>query len=552
MTLLKERFRSSKWEYAIPSMFSFLLILLCILTSQRKYFWNDELLSLYLINDRSFSHMMAALSDTINNAPPLYFVLGWIWSKAFTSSELSLRLFSCLGICLSQTIVWLTLRSPYGFWPASFGTVIGFLSSALITQNSEARFYGLFMAACSLGLLQFVILCKRGQYSNQTLLANILTHIIIIQIHIYGFIYSGIILFALMVRDRYFNVFRLRVYGSFILAWLSFIPFIPSFLRQAELGKPHSWIPVPDLKTLIVVYYDLLFCPKPRAVFLLLLIGILLTKILVSYSKKRRFQDYSLNQENLDFDFRKIENLATTNTSLLILAGCLLIVPILTWLISHTMQSIFLERYMLPTQIGWSILLTSLIHYSTLSIPLLDQTHSRSSRFKALLGRKRNLILAILISIIISSPIYSIPSAERLPGSNDSKYGQSDLPIVVESSHIFLRRFHYSPQSHRYFFILDSQLAFEKTRGLFSIGEYKTMDALKRNYSDVFRGNIIQNQDFLNIYDRFFVLNVESDHYPKWYEKVIKASPGYNVKRLGMIEEGISLLFVEKSGTGSA
>src|SRR5215469_4621285 len=96
--LVKEREASSlsKWEFAIPALAVVSLIVSCIIISAKAYFWLDELFSYYLLADHSFRHMMVAFGDKFTNVPPLYFMLGWLWARAFGVTELSLRLFSSL------------------------------------------------------------------------------------------------------------------------------------------------------------------------------------------------------------------------------------------------------------------------------------------------------------------------------------------------------------------------------------------------------------------------------------------------------------------------
>ena len=99
--ILKQRY----WEYLIPGIAVASLLISCIIVSSKKFFWNDELLSFYLLNDRSLSHMLVAWSDKFNQAPPLYFSLGWLWDKVFGSTELSLRLFSSVSLSISCIVV---------------------------------------------------------------------------------------------------------------------------------------------------------------------------------------------------------------------------------------------------------------------------------------------------------------------------------------------------------------------------------------------------------------------------------------------------------------
>src|SRR6478672_13132882 len=98
MGIKKSELKQQYWEYLIPVFAVTSLLISCVIVSSKKFFWNDELLSFYLLNDRSLPHMLVAWSDKFNQAPPFYFIIGWLWDKVFGSTELSLRLFSSLSI----------------------------------------------------------------------------------------------------------------------------------------------------------------------------------------------------------------------------------------------------------------------------------------------------------------------------------------------------------------------------------------------------------------------------------------------------------------------
>jgi hypothetical protein len=100
--------------------------------------------------------MMVAFGNKFTNIPPLYFILGWLWARAFRVTELSLRLFSSLGMSIACVIMWIKLRLNYPFWPTVIGTLDPFcLSDLVLTYNVEASMYRPFPVACSLGVLEF-------------------------------------------------------------------------------------------------------------------------------------------------------------------------------------------------------------------------------------------------------------------------------------------------------------------------------------------------------------------------------------------------------------
>jgi hypothetical protein len=160
-----------------------------------------------------------------------------------------------------------------------------------------------------------------------------------------------------------------------------------------------------------------------------------------------------------------------------------------------------------------------------------------------------------LTIILLTHPItyaWSFPN-EAFPGIDDAKYGYRDLPIVTTFSHDFMKRFHYSRERKRYFFVLDWEAALDPRSGLFSPQEYKAMDALRRDYRRVYRDHIVQLSDFLTRRDRFLVLadrnrptcTPQDFHCPRWLEMRIENNPAYKVTALGAVD-GRRLLLVQK------
>ena len=75
MALVNKFLVSKRWEYIVPALAVTALLTSCIIIAYKKLFWNDELYSYYFLSDPSFTHMLSAFHDKINNSPPLYFVL---------------------------------------------------------------------------------------------------------------------------------------------------------------------------------------------------------------------------------------------------------------------------------------------------------------------------------------------------------------------------------------------------------------------------------------------------------------------------------------------
>ncbi len=445
MIIKKKLLSITTYEYLVPAFASASIIISCVIISSKKYFWNDEVYSYYLLADPSFMHMLVAFHDKINNTPFLYFLTGWFWAKAFGSTELSLRLFSSLGICVAFVAVWVTLRRTYNFLSVCLGTLTIFCGSELIlSQNAEARMYGLFLTVCSLGLLQYSTLNRdlsgaRLSHKLRNLFFNTCIHIAIVNTHLFGIFYSGAILFSQFLGDCYFKNFKTKIYLSIVLSWFSLAFYIPSFINQAAAGYPRTWIPTPTFIDLLSLLNPSLpsFWGFNILILIILIIGL---KVIASFNQYSYLYQFTFKNHKSEI-------------YLLVFAYVFLVIPVLVWFISRTIKPIFIDRYMIPTTLSWPILFA---FFFSRVIPSVSQTsfsNSKESQLFSLSTLRENILLLSLIFLLLIYPLKNAAHfpKEQMPGLNDGKYGYHDLPIVTQFSHDFVKRFIYAPERNRYF-----------------------------------------------------------------------------------------------------
>jgi len=547
MTLtLKKLLTTRKAEYLVPILTTLSLIAGCIITSSKKDFWNDELFSYYFLADPSFGHMMMdAFHDKLNNTPALYFILGWLWARVFSASELSLRLFSSLGFCIALWITWLTLRRVYGFWAASFAALSVFTSRLILYQNSEARMYGLFMAIGALSLMQFDLNNQTKRCPRWILIFNFLIQTALVHIHLHGVFFGVATLVAQIARDKLFGFFRPRLYSSFVLGWLTLIFYIPAFLVQADAGKPQSWLTAPtlqDLASFISLFPSIYF----NLSFLMLLT--VLAGMQFFYQSGKEIDIVELEQPNRYVSEKK---------SLLIFAFTFLMVSFAIWLISRTVRPLFYDRYLLLTFLGLGILIA---HFFSRVFPSYLAEAYGQSKIKCFgfLAPPLQVGLSVILLMMMLIPTFDakLYDGNFLLGEKDAQYGYTNLPIVVQSS-TFLERFYNIPESRsRYFYILDKQAAESPLAGIFTLQEYKHYDAWQRVYPEIFKENIVENEEFLNKYSKFLVVDYShydkictrqevgiadlatrwtNRHCPQWLETRIIQNPEYKVTVLGLV-----------------
>lgn len=522
---------SKKYEILFILLPIISLLTSAIIISSKKLFWNDELLSFYLLNDPSFVSMMAAVSDRINQSPPLYFVLGWLWVQLFGSTELSLGLFSSLTIIITLCLVWIVLRHTYSFWSTAVGVIVVFcLSPLVLTHNTEVRMYGLFAAACAFAFFQYDFICRRQNLSWKILTVNSIAHAAIVLTHLYGVFYSAAILAAFMINDRKRGIFQANVYFSICIGWASLIPFLPYLLYQSI---SYNWFyPFPFSRLLRML---LPFAISKFNLFLIcmvIIISISLRRIVrIKFYGDRFFIRKNHQTQNNKLFVPRL--FASREVHLLLFAALFMLVTIVPWLINSTIKQILSagnSRYFIPTIIlSWAIFIT---YVTSKILPITEVHESEKIDLNKRLFSYRKLqsfVLASFVAILIITPITRAQNISNPvnPGENDLTYGYPYLPIAVEAGHDFLPRFHYSSNPNRYFHILDWETVLKNTDGIIATGDYIILEALNRNYPFI---QSIQSDKFLSDNQQFLVLN---DQDQKWFEERIENNPNFITEKIG-------------------
>src|SRR5579859_1564279 len=142
-----------RWIFPVLGVLS--LIASCILYSLHKQEWADEVFSRIELSDRSLPHLMHALLHLGGAGMPLFSLTAWPWARLFGLSDLSLRLYSCAGVCGAFLVLLFTLRRRFSMRASFLGVAFAlFACSVVIDQNAEARGYGLYLLLCTLAIAQ--------------------------------------------------------------------------------------------------------------------------------------------------------------------------------------------------------------------------------------------------------------------------------------------------------------------------------------------------------------------------------------------------------------
>ena len=405
----------------IPALGCVSLIVSALIVAQKKRFWNDEILSLVLIQDRSLGHMMSAWGDTINQAPPLYFILGWGWDKLFGSSELSLRLFGSFCLCLALLITWRCLCSIWGHFASAIGTVSVYcLSSLVLYHNTEARMYGLFVLTCSIGLYYYLRIVTHERTSAVNLVCNLLTQAAIVLTHLYGILYSAALLLSLIAADGILRRrLRPRIYASFIGGWAFLIPFLPGIINQTN--NHARWFIKVSLHTLATYYAVGL----PFGRYLTMLI----------FLSPATYLAWNLFVPNRSPPRNSVLPDFLMAVRIIIVACAFALVPMLAWAVTVTIKPMLTERNIIPTiTITWPVVLS----FGVWRLFFAQE--------EGALRIRRLVTVSLLSGPALAYPLWHATkfSAERPPGEGDAAFGYMELPIAMEAGHDYLPRMHYS------------------------------------------------------------------------------------------------------------
>ena len=222
----KDRFvtLSSAWSELFDRLLLLLtilsLLISCVLISPKKELWVDEGYALQVITDRSTPHLLRALANGVDGGMPLYYLIAHGWSLLFGSTLLCLRLLTSLLICVGVLVLWNGMRRFYSAAAVAVGIPLTLLTSELLlSQNAEIRFYGLFFACAALVIVLHSRLSE-GQASPKLIIGAVLANVALLLSHLFGVLYSGVGIAALVFSDYRKGHLRWRLYAALLSSWL--------------------------------------------------------------------------------------------------------------------------------------------------------------------------------------------------------------------------------------------------------------------------------------------------------------------------------------------
>jgi len=121
--------------------------------------WYDEAVTAELLK-LDLAGLLRAIPDS-ESSPPLYYLLGWLWTHVFGTGEVGLRSLSALLGTATIPIVWALARRIGGAPAGVVAAVIVAVNPMLVWFSQEARAYALLVALAALATLLWLRALER-------------------------------------------------------------------------------------------------------------------------------------------------------------------------------------------------------------------------------------------------------------------------------------------------------------------------------------------------------------------------------------------------------
>ena len=481
------------------------LLASCILWSLRKQMWGDEVFTVTELRDPSLMHLLHAVTKVGGGGMPLFYLTAWPWAHIFGFSDLSLRLYSSVGVCGAFLVLFAALRHRFSAPAAFVGVAFGLFASLIVLdQNSEARGYGLYLLLCALAVAQALRIADIARPSAPALALLTLTQAGLVLGHILGLVYGGLILLALVASDLYQRRFRTRIYLACIAGWLALLPWLPAIRASAAIGQPHGWIAMPtftDLGASLSFWiFTGLYWQLPHVPAGLILTGWFCATACVL--------------ELVVGSMRQLKAEPPEKSAVDFLGFALLLAPIAFFVISHIAAPIFLPRYMIPSALG---------------IAMLAAAWARNKTGKGI----ASVSVAVLL-LPVATALLANPKALDVAGVDGIAAG---YPVVCDSLKDFLVMTRYSARPALLDYPLDEAAA-NTVPG--ADADFRLMTNYRRE--GYLAANLPDSGSILN--RRSFLLLDNGD--AAWFHAVIESNSRFTWKRIAQIDPARRLIEVEQ------
>jgi hypothetical protein len=489
MTVFTTRWLTARFSLVVLLVLAMGLIMSMFL--KERWLWMDEVSSYVLLSDASLAHANKALVSGLEANPPLTMNAYWLLGHGISLNPMFLRSCSVLFFALTVTVFYRYITQLMGRPAANFVVVTLFVCFTFLnfTLATQVRSYALFSLLHMLFFLNSHRLTtapsRRGLLATELVLGTA-----VVFAHNFGLLYVATMAAffgCLLLWSRRWEY--LRVLGALAAAggiWL--VAWFHNFQLQSQVGKPHSWIPLPTFGSFFRTVGELLptlsaHLEASRYFQFLPVLRVGLIVVLILYLGLPRLkQGYvALAKDPAALFFVQASFVAVGTT-------------VLTLIASFTVASVFLSRYMWPNHLLFAGIVVYAYHHF----------------FKAGEVPARRFLIPAYAAVLLPFIVYQnrkvviFPSVilPYLPGLNPQ------YPLFFESADYFLPVWYQHLRPNTYF-LLDWPAAL-RSPTLSSTIDYSIIISLRDHYHVP---NVVKLNEFNAArFPHFYVMDQHS-HY---------------------------------------
>lgn len=397
-------------------------------------FWFDEIVTLTVARQETFSAVRRALYDAADSNPPVFYLLERYAARLIADEHIGYRLTSIFGFGCVLVCLFAYVRPRTGSIAAFIATLVVSLTVLFHEYSVEARPYGLVVGCVALALICW----QRAPRLGWTVLFS-LSLAAAVSLHYYAvlaFVPFGIAEVAYLLKH---GRWRFEVWTGLACATVPLIVFFPLLTRLKAYYGLNFWAK-PSVATAYSTYGDFFkFLDNGTAVGIVLLLTILFFSAVLTPKLWQLTPIVSLIP---------IEEL--------VLAIGFVWLPFLGFIIARIGNGGMTSRYTMPAILGIALTVTYLCRWMghrvaiLMMVLLLSVFACREALFWV--NQPRN-------PPTITSPSASIEKLLEVDA-------QRDLPVVISSGHEYLQIAYYgSPRfSQRFFALVDRAEAIQYVR----------------------------------------------------------------------------------------
>lgn len=339
-------------------------------------YWLDEIIMVRLTSGE-LEPMLRHLEE--GDRPPVFVLLGYVWTNAFGTSEAATRSLSAVAGVLSVAVFYVIARKLFNMPVALMACWIMALSAFQIHYSQEYRYYMVFQLALLLTIYFYLRVLESGRWLD--VLLYILAGVISMYVHTYAVFFLFGLGLHFLFHWRHFANLRLRWVTAQVLIFVAIIPRLWSTLSgmmadgssEADLlggGTPVTdWVPVPPLYAPARSLVNFLLVERSTVSWLL--IGAAALAVLVGTALYVRHIGLPQWWTETTALLRRMKAAVARFDMRLTLLAVWLIVPIgLPFVVSWFFAPMYLDRYVIAAVPAWYLVIAASLYAARRIVPV--------------------------------------------------------------------------------------------------------------------------------------------------------------------------------------